>query len=126
MSHFESESFASYLGFRWDDESTIRLTVRPDLLNSVGRLLGPVAFAMVDYSMASALLGTLQPGESMATTNISINFLASTDTGDVVCTTRVDRRGRRAAFLTSELRHDGRLLATAIGTFAIIRANTEQ
>ena len=35
----------------------------------------------------------------MATTNISINFLTSADSGDVVCTTRIDRRGRRAAFL---------------------------
>ena len=47
--------------------------------------------------------GTLQDGESMATTNISINFLTSADSGDVVCTTRIDRRGRRAAFLSSEL-----------------------
>ena len=120
---FESDPFSSFLGLRWEDSSTIRLTIRPELVNSVGRLLGPVGFAMVDYSMASALYGTLQDGESMATTNISINFLRSADSGDVVCTTRVDRRGRRAGFLSSELVHEqsGRVLATAIGTFAIIR-----
>jgi uncharacterized protein (TIGR00369 family) len=121
---FEGDPFSSFLGLRWEDSSTIRLTIRPELLNSVGMLLGPVGFALVDYGMASALYGTLQAGETMATTNISINFLASADSGDVVCTTRVDRRGRRAAFLSSEVRHEGRLLATAIGTFAIIRANT--
>jgi uncharacterized protein (TIGR00369 family) len=121
---FESDPFSSFLGLRWEDSSTIRLTIRPELLNSVGRLLGPVGFALVDYGMASALYGTLEDGESMATTNISINFLASADAGDVVCETRIDRRGRRAAFLSSELRHDsGRRLATAIGTFAIIRAS---
>jgi uncharacterized protein (TIGR00369 family) len=121
---FEGDPFSSFLGLRWEDSSTIRLTIRPELLNSVGMLLGPVGFALVDYGMASALYGTLQAGETMATTNISINFLASADSGDVVCTTRVDRRGRRAAFLSSEVRHEGRLLATAIGTFAIIRAST--
>ena len=123
MTPFEGDPFAAFLGLRWEDEGRIRLTIRPELLNSVGRLLGPVGFALVDYSMASALYGTLQDGESMATTNISINFLTSADSGDVVCTTRIDRRGRRAAFLSSELLHEesGRVLATAIGTFAIIR-----
>jgi acyl-CoA thioesterase len=121
---FESDPFSSFLGLRWEDSSTIRLTIRPELLNSVGRLLGPVGFALVDYAMASALYGTLEVGESMATTNISINFLTSADSGDVVCRTRVDRRGRRAAFLSASLEHEsGRVLATAIGTFAIIRAN---
>jgi acyl-CoA thioesterase len=121
---FEGDPFAAFLGLRWEDEGRVRLTIRPDLLNSVGRLLGPVGFALVDYSMASALFATLEEDESMATTNISINFLTSADSGDVVCTTRVDRRGRRAAFLSAELRHEDRVLATAIGTFAIIRANT--
>ena len=120
MTPFEGDPFASFLGLRWEDAATIHLTIRPELLNSVGRLLGPVGFALVDYGMASVLHPTLEPGESMATTNISINFLASADSGEVVCTTRVDRRGRRAAFLSSELRHYERLLATAIGTFAII------
>lgn len=127
MTPFETDPFSAFLGLRWEDSSTIRLTIRPELLNSVGRLLGPVGFAMVDYGMASALFGTLQDGESMATTNISINFLASADSGDVVCRTRVDRRGRRAGFLSSSLEHEsGRVLATAIGTFAIIRATGEQ
>ncbi len=127
MTPFEIDPFSSYLGLRWEDSSTIRLTIRPELVNSVGRLLGPVGFAMVDYGMASALYPTLQHGESMATINISINFSASADSGDVVCRTRVDRRGRRAGFLSSSLEHQsGRVLATAIGTFAIIPASGEQ
>ena len=33
----------------------MRLTVRPELINPAGLLSGPVAYAMVDYSMGSAL-----------------------------------------------------------------------
>ena len=113
------DEFASFLGMR-HEEGGIRLTIRPELLNVAGRLLGPVGFALVDYGMAAVLFDVTDEHESFATTNISINFLTSASSGDVICTSRADRRGRRAAFLSSELRHeDGRLLATAIGTFAI-------
>jgi hypothetical protein len=38
----------------------------------------------------------------------------------VICTTELDRRNRSAATLRSEVRHEeGRLMATAIGSYAI-------
>ena len=40
--------------------------------------------------------------------------------GDVLCSARVDRRNDRVAVLRAEVSHeDGRLLATAVGSFAI-------
>ena len=124
VSHFESESFAAFLGFRWDDESTIRLTVRPELLNSVGTPARPrrlrdgrLRHGRRRCSARCSRASRWRPRASRSTS------WRRRDTGDVVCTTRVDRRGRRAAFLTSELRHEsGKLLATAIGTFAILTA----
>jgi len=117
----DGDAFAAFLGLRWENPDTVRLTIRPELLNSNGMLLGPVGFALVDYGMAAALFETTAPEEKMATTGISINYVASADAGEVVCRARLDHRGRRAAFLSAELRQEsGRLLATAIGTFAII------
>jgi uncharacterized protein (TIGR00369 family) len=85
-------------------------------------LLGPVAFALVDYGMA-ALLFERTTTERFATTGISINYLASASEGEVICRARVDRHGRRGAFMSAELTHEsGKLLATAIGTFAILAA----
>jgi acyl-coenzyme A thioesterase PaaI-like protein len=64
---------------------------------------------------------TLSSEESTATTGISINYVSSAREGEAACVARLDHRGRRAAFLSAEVRHDsGRLLATAIGTFAIL------
>lgn len=58
--------------------------------------------------------------ERIATINISINYLRTARGGEVVCTSRVDRRNDRVAVLSSEVRDDDeRLLATAIGSFSI-------
>lgn len=75
---------------------------------------------MVDYSMGSILWQARRSGERIATIGISINYVQTARDGDVVCTSTLDRRNDRVAVLQSEVRHDdGRLLATAIGSFAI-------
>ena len=59
-------------------------------------------------------------GERIATIGISINYVQTAREGDVICESTLDRRNDRVAVLRSEVRHeDGRLLATAIGSFAI-------
>jgi acyl-coenzyme A thioesterase PaaI-like protein len=51
---------------------------------------------------------------------ISINYVQTATEGEIVCTTKLDRRNRKLAVLRSEVHHeDGRLLATAIGSFTI-------
>ena len=75
---------------------------------------------MVDYSMGSALWQQRSKGERIATIGISINYVQTAREGDVICESVVDRRNDRIAVMRSEVRHeDGRLLATAIGSFAI-------
>jgi acyl-CoA thioesterase len=116
----QRSAFSKFLGLRWDDECTLRLTVKPDLLNENGLLLGPVGFALVDYSMGSALGAQTNPGELIATINIAINFIQGATEGDVICRSRLDRRNKRVAVLSSETHHeDGRLIATAVGSFSI-------
>src|SRR6476661_10727894 len=110
------DGLSSWLGLRWDAPERVRLTVRPELINPAGLLAGPVAYAMVDYSMGSTLWRDRAEGEAVATIGISINYVQTARSGDVICTSRLDRRNDRVAILQSEVRHeDGRLLATAIG-----------
>ena len=48
------------------------------------------------------------------------NYIATATEGDVICESQVDRRNRHQAVLRSEVRaEDGRLLATAIGSYSI-------
>jgi uncharacterized protein (TIGR00369 family) len=75
---------------------------------------------MVDYAMGSALWQERSGDEAIATISISINYVQTAREGEVVCTARVDRRNDRIAVLRSEVEHaDSRLIATAVGSYAI-------
>src|SRR5438477_12202188 len=114
------DGVTAFLGVRWDDVETVRLTIRPELINAGGLLSGVATYALVDYSMGSALWAQTTDEEGIATINIAINYIQTATEGDVVCRSTVDRRNRRIAVLRSEVRHEhGRLLATAIGSYAI-------
>ena len=49
---------------------------------------------IVDYCMGSALWVQTSPEEGIATLNISINCVQTAAEGEIVCTSRVDRRNR--------------------------------
>jgi len=114
------DGVSAFMGLRWDDPQTVRLTVRPELINAGGLLSGVASYALVDYCMGSTLWAQTTAEERIATINIAINYIQTALEGDVVCRTRLDRRNRRAAVMSSEVHHeDGRLLATAIGSYSI-------
>jgi acyl-CoA thioesterase len=118
-----ADELTAWFGVRWDDAETLRLTIRPELLNPVGFLSGVAAFTLVDYSMASALIEHMAEDERCATLNIAISYLRTAREGDIVCRTTMDRRTRTNASLRSEVTHEGGdVLATAVGTYAIFPA----
>ena len=108
------------MGMRWDSPTTVRMAVRPELINAAGLLSGAATYALVDYCMGSTLWVETTDEESIATLSISINYVATATEGEVVCESQLDRRNRNQAVLRSEVRaDDGVLLATAIGSFSI-------
>jgi uncharacterized protein (TIGR00369 family) len=114
------DGVSRFFGIRWEDANTSRLTIRPELINAGGLLSGVATYALVDYTMGSALWKETTEDEAIATINISINYVRTAVEGEAVCSTVVDRRNRTTAVLRSEVRHaGGDLLATAIGTYSI-------
>ena len=114
------DGVSSFIGMRWDDPQTVRLEIRPELINAGGLLSGVVTYALVDYCMGSTLWTQTTERERIATINISINYVQTATEGEIVCRSVLDRRNRTAAVLRSEVRHeDGRLLVTAIGSYTI-------
>ena len=92
------------------------------MINAGGLLSGVATYALVDYCMGSTLWKQTGEDEAIATISISINYVQTATEGDVVCTTELDRRNRSNAVLSSEVRHeDGRLIATAIGSYSIFQ-----
>jgi acyl-CoA thioesterase len=116
------DGVSGFFGFRWEAPERLRMTIRPELINAAGLLSGAATYALVDYCMGSTLWKQTERDERIATINIAINYIQTATEGDVICTSRLDRRNRSVGVLTSEVRHeDGRLLATAVGSFSIAR-----
>jgi uncharacterized protein (TIGR00369 family) len=117
------DGITSFIGMRWEDPQTVRLTIRPELINRGGLLSGVVTYALVDYCMGSTLWAQTTAEERIATISISVNYIQTAIEGEIVCRTTLDRRNRRTAVLRSEVHHeDGRLLVTAIGSYSIFPA----
>jgi acyl-coenzyme A thioesterase 13 len=114
------DGLTSFIGLRWEDPETVRVTIRPELINRGGLLSGVVTFALVDYCMGSTLWAQTTEQERIATISISINYIQTAMEGDVICHSTLNRRNRSIGVMQSEVRHeDGRLLATAIGSYSI-------
>jgi len=117
------DGVTSFIGMRWDDPQTIRLTIRPELINRGGLLSGVVTYALVDYCMGSTLWAQTNEQEHIATISISINYIQTAVEGEIVCRTELDRRNRSVGILKSAIHHeDGRLLVTAVGSYSIFPA----
>jgi uncharacterized protein (TIGR00369 family) len=116
------DGVSSFMGMRWDDPQTVRLQIRPELINGGGLLSGVATYALVDYCMGSTLWVQTTEEERIATINISINYIQTATEGEIVCKTVLDRRNRTIGIMRSEVRHeDGRLLVTATGSYSIFR-----
>jgi 1,4-dihydroxy-2-naphthoyl-CoA hydrolase len=116
------DGVSDFFGIRWVHANEVHLTIRPDLINAGGLLSGVATYALVDYCMGSTLWKQTADEEAIATISISINYVQTATEGEVMCTTDLDRRNRSNAVLSSEVRHvDGRLIATAIGSYSIFK-----
>ena len=115
--------FAELIGLTFDQaepgSSRCRVPVRAELLNPHGVVHGAVAYALADTGMGGALYPLLDRGESCATIEIKIVYLASAREGELVCDTRVVRKGPRVAVLESEIHESDRLVAKALGTYSV-------
>jgi uncharacterized protein (TIGR00369 family) len=117
------DGVSSFFGLVWEDPQTVRLRIRPELINNGGLLSGVATYALVDYCMGSTLWVQTTAEEHIATINIAINYLQTAIEGEVICRTVLDRRNRTIGIMKSEVRHeDGRLLVTATGSYSIFPA----
>jgi uncharacterized protein (TIGR00369 family) len=117
------DGVTSFMGLRWDDPQTVRLQIRPELINRGGLLSGVVTYAMVDYCMGSTLWAQTTPEERIATISISINYIQTATEGEIVCRCVLDRRNKTVGILKASIyAEDERLLVEAIGIYSIFPA----
>jgi acyl-CoA thioesterase len=118
--------FASTIGLHFSappgaGHSHCWLEVAEHLRNPHGVLHGGVIFSMADTGMGAALYSLLTPGETTTTIEIKINYLQAVTQGRLECATRTLDKGAFIGVLESEIRNGETLVATALGTFAIVQ-----
>lgn len=90
-------------------------------LNAGNSLHGGAAFTLMDAGMGNALRSMLREDQWCVTAEIKVSFFKAVSSGRLVCESQVLHKGKRTAFLESEIRQDGTLVAKASGTFSIIK-----
>lgn len=106
-----------------DGHARLTMDVRPDMLNGAGWLQGGMYVALADEAIALALYTLLTDDEKIATIDEHTSFIKGINTGTIVATGRVIRKGRRVAFAQGEVHSvaDGTLLSRTSTSFAVIK-----
>ena len=98
------------------------------MMNKGGSVNGGILSAMLDYSLGSALVSSLNIEEWCATTSLNINYLnPSFSISKLYSTGSVIKRGKNVAFCSgSIIDENGETIATATGTWAIWKSKPKK
>lgn len=111
----------------WDPERqeiVISFTVDEGFCHSGDVLQGGFSASMLDATMAYAALCVDPAIEHIPSLEFKVSFIAPGHPGTLHCTARPVRLGGSIGFLESELHQKGTLVATATGTYRIVRRKT--
>jgi acyl-CoA thioesterase len=104
----EHDAFSRWLGLEVTsvapDAATVRMTVRPEMLNGFGACHGGIAFSLADSALAFA---SNTHGRVTVSVENSIRYPAPIAPGDVLTATAVqETAGRRLAFFNVTVTRD--------------------
>ena len=128
MSEVKSPSRAwSWLGLQTvetgEGTATVEMKATEDMANHAGFLHGGMISTLADSAMGRALR-TLSPGVARAMSfDLKLNFISAATIGETLrATGRVVHAGRRTVVTECRVEGpDGKLVATASGTFSVTR-----
>ncbi len=109
----------SWLGMRLvsagEGVAEAELPVRREMHNAMGTLHGGVFCDLADATMGAAIASQTAPGETFATTNLSVHLFAPVRGGVLKARARLVRRGRRTGYAECDiLTPSGDLAARAV------------
>lgn len=103
-------------------EALGRITVTEDHLNRGGIMHGGAIATVCDSAMGRAVVTSVDPGLTGATASMTVTYLASANTGDVILAhAKVRKSGRTTVVVEADVvrEHDGKEIAHAISTFVV-------
>jgi len=114
-----------YLGFtirRGDGAATASLELDERHLNPNDFTHGAVAFTLMDTAMGAAVMAVIDEGDRCTTIEIHTRFHRGVSGGTLTAEATVMTAGRRVVQLEARtIDGEGRLVASATGSFAVIR-----
>jgi acyl-CoA thioesterase len=115
--------FPSLLGFELTDIdegiATIKCPMRDDLRQPYGFLHGGATAALIDTAMAFACIAKIGTEDKTTTIDLTVQYLRPHLDGDLFCTAKVVRAGKRVIFLSAVvLDSEGREIATSVSTYS--------
>jgi uncharacterized protein (TIGR00369 family) len=114
--------FSSLLGFELVDlkfgEAVLKLEMRDRLRQPYGLLHGGATASLIDTAMAFACITCLAEGAQSTTIDLTVHYLRPHTDGEIFCTAKVVRNGKRILTVSAEVANEqGKLIATALSSY---------
>ena len=102
-------------------EAVVRLKATDSHLRPGGTVSGPSMMALADLAAYVAILAHIGPVALAVTTNLNINFLRKPEPGDLLCTCRILKLGKRLAIVECGISGEGAedYVAHATATYSV-------
>ncbi len=118
----EDVPYARLLGFELVDLSAntakLKLAMRDELRQPYGVLHGGATASLIDTAMAFAVRTCVADNVETTTIDLTVHYLRPHSEGEVVCTAKVERAGKRILTVSAEVHNEaGKLVATALSTY---------
>jgi uncharacterized protein (TIGR00369 family) len=119
-----ADSFVDTLGVygRTAEDGTARLELEAteEHLNDAGTVHGGVLATLVDTAMGQAVRSRTGEDDVPATSQLTVTYLRPGKPGHLQVTGRVSKQGEHLTVCEADVEQDGRTLAHAVATFAVL------
>jgi uncharacterized protein (TIGR00369 family) len=116
--------FAGQLGARTadagDGRASVRFEARDEHLNPAGTVHGGVLATLVDTAMGLAVRTATGEDDVPATSQLTVTYLRPGRPGPLEVTAQVRTRGEHLTVCDADVEQDGRAVAHAVATFALL------
>ncbi len=120
---FKKVPYVGLLGMELVDISiggaVLKLKMHDQLRQPHGVLHGGATASLIDTATAFAVVSHLADGEKASTVDLTVHYLRPVSEGEVICTARVLRAGKRLLTVSAEVvNSEDKLIATALSTYS--------
>ena len=103
------------------DRAVIRLPIKPELIQGAGVAAGGILAALLDETMAHAVLGGNSPGELTTTVDMNVSYFRPVnENATLTCEAHVTKRGKRIIFAEATVQNNGHQAARATASFMVV------